>query len=158
MSIETWQPGMFERPCGGCTMCCKLPAAPPPLDKPAGEWCKHCDKGRGCRIYDQRPQGCVDFMCLWKVMPDIPKELRPDRCKVIWRMSEDGRTVLAMTEYPGALNAKAQEMLIRRFLRLGISVILSDSRSGQTAGVSLALGNSRGEVARSMAGRAASTM
>jgi uncharacterized protein len=122
MTVRTWQPGMFERPCGDCTMCCKLPAAPAPLNKPAGVWCQHCDKGKGCRIYADRPQGCRDYMCLWKVMPDFPEELRPDRCKVIWQMTEDGTTAVATTEYPQALAAKAQERLMRQFVAAGISV------------------------------------
>lgn len=115
---------MFERPCGGCTMCCKLPAAPPstqlPEGKPAGVWCQHCDKGKGCRIYADRPQGCRDFMCLWKVMPDFPEELRPDKCKVMWQLTEDGTRAVATTEYPD--KAQAQLGLIRSFLRAGIAV------------------------------------
>ena len=34
MSVETWEPGMAERQCGGCTMCCKAPAIPE-IAKPA---------------------------------------------------------------------------------------------------------------------------
>ena len=124
MTVHTWQPGMFERPCGGCTMCCKLPAAPAPLNKPAGQWCQHCDKGEGCRIYDGRPQGCRDFMCLWKIMPDFPEELRPDRCKVIWTMTEDGRAV-ATSEYPDILERPAQRRLAGQFARHGIRVSVS---------------------------------
>ena len=124
---------MFERPCGGCTMCCKLPAAPE-LDKLAGNWCRHCDKGQGCLIYAERPSGCRAFMCLWKVMPDFPEELRPDRCKVIWTMTQDGKTAVATTQYPEALKAKAQERLARQFSRAGISVVARD-RSGQAARV-----------------------
>ena len=99
-------------------MCCKLPAAPE-LDKLAGNWCRHCDKGQGCLIYAERPSGCRAFMCLWKVMPDFPEELRPDRCKVIWTMTEDGNTAVATTEYPKALAAKAQQRLARQFSRAG---------------------------------------
>ena len=82
--------GCPSGPAGGCTTCCKLPAAPAPLNKPAGVWCQHCDKGKGCRNYAERPADCRSFMCLWKVMPDFPDELRPDRCKVMWTMTEDG--------------------------------------------------------------------
>jgi Fe-S-cluster containining protein len=125
MTVETWQPGMFERPCAGCTMCCKTPGIPE-IGKPANVWCRHCDKGRGCRIYDARPQACRDFHCLWKVMPDFPEELRPDRCKVIWTMTEDGTTAVATTEYLQALAAKAQERLIRQFEAAGITAQVRD--------------------------------
>jgi len=124
MSIHTWQHGMFERSCGTCTMCCKLPAAPEPLNKPAGVWCQHCDKAQGCRIYDERPQGCRDFMCLWKVMPDFPEDLRPDKCKVIWQLSQDGRRAFAVTEYPDALQTRKQRWLVEQFAREGIAVQL----------------------------------
>ncbi len=120
---ETWQPGMFERPCGGCTMCCKVPAIPE-IRKPANQWCEHCDKGLGCRIYDRRPEPCQAFYCLWKVMPDFPEELRPDRSKVLWTMTEDGGVAIATTAYPEALQTRRHEALVRNFRRLGISVVV----------------------------------
>jgi hypothetical protein len=129
VTVETWTPGMPERECGGCTMCCKLPAAPE-LNKPAWQWCHHCDKGQGCRIYEARPQGCRDFMCLWKVMPDFPEELRPDRCKVIWTMTEDGRKTVATTEYPDALKSRLHRWVIEQFVALGISVVVADPAHG----------------------------
>ena len=84
-AVQTWTPGMFERPCGGCTMCCKTPGIPE-IGKPPNAWCPNCEKGRGCRVYDQCPEPCRAFYCLWKVMPDFPEELRPDRCKVLWQL------------------------------------------------------------------------
>jgi hypothetical protein len=53
-------------------------------------------------------------MCLRKIMPDFPAELRPDRCKVIWTMTEDGTTAVTTTGRP-VLKAKAQERLAKRF-------------------------------------------
>ena len=58
-------------------------------------------------------------MCLWKVMPNFPEDLRPDRCKVIWTMTPDGQTAVATTEYPKALKAEAQERLVRQFAIAG---------------------------------------
>ena len=128
MSIETWEPGMPERQCGGCTMCCKAFGVPE-IDKPAGRWCQHCAAGSGCKIYEQRPRPCRDFYCLWKVMPDFTEALRPDRCKVVWLMTEDGSAAVASTKYPKALKAKAQEKLIRQFSRSGISVVVAKDTS-----------------------------
>ena len=59
-------------------------------------------------------------------MPDFPEELRPDQCKVLWTMSEDGRRAIATTEYPKALQTRAQELLIQQFRRVGIAVLLVD--------------------------------
>lgn len=106
-------------------MCCKAPGIPE-IGKPADQWCQHCDKGEGCRIYDQRPQPCRDFYCLWKVMPDFPAELRPDKCKVIWTMTEDGRAAVATTEYPGKLQTPQQQRLIANFRRVGVGVVVDE--------------------------------
>ena len=38
------------RECGACTLCCKVFDVPV-LEKPAGQWCKHCLPGRGCGIH-----------------------------------------------------------------------------------------------------------
>jgi hypothetical protein len=147
--VETWQPGMFERPCGGCTACCKAFGVPE-MNKPKGTWCQHCTVGRECQIYAERPEPCRDFYCLWKVMPDFPEELRPDRCKVVWTMTEDGSTAVATTEYPKALQGKAQERLIRQFSRAGISVVVVRERPNQTAQAWLAPGESGADVTQGL--------
>jgi hypothetical protein len=54
------------RACNGCTMCCKLLGIPA-LEKPRFKWCPHCDIGRGCRIYEDRPGECRAFLCGWLV-------------------------------------------------------------------------------------------
>lgn len=69
------------RTCGGCTMCCKLLGIPE-LKKMPGTWCSHCHIGTGCRIYEERPQSCRDFMCMW-LQGNAPDGARPDRSKVV---------------------------------------------------------------------------
>jgi hypothetical protein len=133
-TVQEWKPGMFERPCGGCTVCCKV-ASVPEIGKPANAWCANCDKGKGCRIYERRPQACRDFYCLWKVMPDFPEELRPDKCKVLWQLTEDGEVAVATTEYPQALQTRRQETLLRNFHCLGIAVVVRSSRGADRANV-----------------------
>ena len=54
------------------------------MNKPMHRWCSQCDIGNGCRIYNDRPQDCRNFACLWLVNERMPDELRPDRCKVIF--------------------------------------------------------------------------
>jgi hypothetical protein len=54
------------RSCGGCTMCCKVLGITE-LQKPVGKWCKHCEIGYGCRIYETRPAECRTFHCAWLV-------------------------------------------------------------------------------------------
>lgn len=78
---------MTDATCGSCTMCCKLMGVPE-LEKPPGEWCKHCDPKVGCTIYDDRPESCKDFECLWLQAQNREgdnhlkaSELQPSRCK-----------------------------------------------------------------------------
>lgn len=70
-----------HRECGSCSVCCKeLPIRE--LDKASGVWCMHWKKGKGCRIYGDRPQGCKDFACFWKAGFGEEGD-RPDRIHVM---------------------------------------------------------------------------
>ena len=62
-------------------MCCKLVAVTE-LQKPACVQCTHCAPGVGCKIYEQRPQGCKDFACLW-LLGLAPEEMYPQDTKVV---------------------------------------------------------------------------
>lgn len=49
---------------GQCTMCCKvLPVST--INKPQGVWCQHARKHEGCAIYQDRPQACRAWRCMW---------------------------------------------------------------------------------------------
>ena len=69
-----------ERPCGSCTMCCKLIGIGEPVNSPSGSWCKECEIGSGCKIYESRPEECRTFYCGWKYGIG---ETRPDKSKVV---------------------------------------------------------------------------
>ena len=71
-----------QRTCGTCTMCCKVYQIAA-LDKPEGRWCPHCAIGRGCRIYDERPEQCRDFHCIWLQDESMPQEWKPEICKMV---------------------------------------------------------------------------
>ncbi|MBS0383914.1 MAG: YkgJ family cysteine cluster protein [Proteobacteria bacterium] len=70
------------RSCDGCTMCCKLMKISV-LEKPAFVWCKHCDIGKGCSIYADRPEVCRDFYCAYRHSADLGEEWRPSDCKMV---------------------------------------------------------------------------
>ena len=84
--------------CGTCTMCCRLLAIKE-LKKPGGKWCEHCNIGVGCKVYEQRPDSCRAFACIWLQSQDrqgnerMPLELRPDKSKVVMAMSMDNENV-----------------------------------------------------------------
>lgn len=71
------------RECGDCTACCTfLKIGTPELIKPAGVTCEHC-RDRGCAIYAKRFPVCRGWHCLWKHIPVLPEEARPDRSGVL---------------------------------------------------------------------------
>jgi hypothetical protein len=131
---------MSDKPnaCGTCTACCRVYAVPE-LNKPAGPWCQHCIVGKGCAIYEKRPQLCVDYQCLWlqsqgRADPRerLGDELRPDRCKVVFSpiargdMSTDPN-MMAATTMPGAPDAwrrPAAKKLIDRMTDAGMRVVV----------------------------------
>ena len=53
-----------KRECGTCILCCKLPYIKD--FKPQYQWCKSCDVGVGCKIYEKSPKLCKDFYCLYQ--------------------------------------------------------------------------------------------
>jgi hypothetical protein len=77
-------PSQDDRPCGDCIACCVLPQIDSPeLQKPEGVICPNCT-GKGCAIYDSRPQVCRTFNCAWKRIASMPLETRPDRLGVMF--------------------------------------------------------------------------
>ena len=101
---------MTGRACGGCTLCCRFFAVPV-IDKPEGEWCRHCT-GSGCAIHPTRPQPCRNFECFWLMEEGFPEELRPDRIGVVvaWNGADHDSVVVhveperadALAHPPGA--------------------------------------------------------
>jgi hypothetical protein len=64
------------------------------LAKPEGTWCAHCTPGRGCGIYERRPETCDAFSCQWLLNPYLPEALRPDRSKVIFDTDDSRRLIV----------------------------------------------------------------
>jgi len=68
------------RECGDCTACCTYTTIDTPeLKKAQGVTCEHCT-ATGCGIYENRYPVCRSWQCLWKHIPSMPDEARPDRC------------------------------------------------------------------------------
>lgn len=95
------------RACGACTLCCKLFDVPA-LDKPAGQWCKHCRPGRGCGIHATRPDHCRAFHCLWMTQGWLGPEWKPDRSKMVLTIDPENKFLLVQVD-PGNAAAWKQE-------------------------------------------------
>lgn len=74
------------RECGECQACCNLVAVEQ-LRKPYGVNCEH-QCSAGCGIYQNRPGVCRVFACGWKLRPDMPPELRPEKCGLMLAVEE----------------------------------------------------------------------
>ena len=69
-------------------MCCKVMGIDE-LRKPPSVWCQHAEIGKGCKIYEDRPESCRVFRCLWLNDPRLPDEMRPDKSKVVFHVEKD---------------------------------------------------------------------
>lgn len=106
-----------DNACGNCRMCCKLLAVNE-IEKPAGQWCSHACAGKGCAIYAERPQPCIDYECMWlhfeKTGPAMPAAFRPDRCGIVLDNNEDGTAVVMRADVNKA--RVLHDSLLRRFV------------------------------------------
>ena len=84
---------------GNCSLCCKLQAIPE-LDKPADKWCQHCRPGKGgCSIYNDRPNVCQAYMCLW-LDGLLGDEWQPTSSKIVVQSDESaGRRLLFLVDH-----------------------------------------------------------
>ena len=91
--------------CGSCTLCCKVVGVAE-LKKPGDVWCGHCNKAKGCKIYDTRPQECRTFYCLFLLGADFPELWRPSKSKLV--IYGQGNDVVVHVD-PGAPGAWLSE-------------------------------------------------
>lgn len=84
-------------------MCCKVYEVPP-VDKARGVWCKHCKPGRGCGIWNSRPQFCRDFHCHWIFDTSFGDEWKPEKSKLVmnYRPNDNAFVVMVDPGSPGA--------------------------------------------------------
>lgn len=78
-----------DRSCGTCTACCVyLQIETGGIEKPAGVPCRHLTACNGCGIYDDRPQLCRTYHCLWRSVDAMADEWRPDRSGILMQLDE----------------------------------------------------------------------
>lgn len=108
----------LQRACGACTACCKTHMVQE-LGKPIGAWCTHCARGVGCLIYEKRPQGCIDFSCMWRLgVTGDPKE-PPHKTGVVGDMQDlpqVGLTLILYEYKPDALQSSYARELRNTYL------------------------------------------
>lgn len=101
----------FKRTCGTCTLCCKVYGIPA-TDSAIGSWCKHCEPGKGCGIWETRPDFCRSFFCNWIMLDWLGEEWRPDVSKIVFTMDPASGYLMFQVDpgrsrQPGRLEARA---------------------------------------------------
>jgi hypothetical protein len=86
------------RDCGSCTSCCTLLEVTD-AGKAVNEWCKYCEAGKGCSIYDQRPQMCRSFSCAW-LQGHLNDDWYPERAGIVVHFSQDAVNVQVDPDHP----------------------------------------------------------
>lgn len=110
--------------CGGCTLCCELFDISW-MDSPAGELCKHCEIGKGCKIYSIAPKDCLNFRCAYNQIDNASIELRPDKCKIIFEKVDDNIFLGTMhPDYNEAYKTEIMQKELLMFFQRGFSVII----------------------------------
>lgn len=108
--------------CDGCTLCCKLLPVPW-MNSPANEYCKECNPGIGCKIWDNIPEGCLKYSCAYNQIEKCSEDLKPSNCKVMFEMIGDN-IFLGIIDPEQIFLTDAAKGQISSFVRQGFSVIL----------------------------------
>jgi len=110
------------RACGTCTLCCKVIAVVD-FDKPPGVWCPHCQRNKGCGIYETRPRDCRTFYCHWMVEKGLGPEWKPERSKFALVTSKSGITAFVDPGFPGAWRASPYYETLKRWADEGARAV-----------------------------------
>lgn len=105
--------------CDGCTACCTV-CGIKATDSPEGKPCRYAVPGRGCTIYDTRPEECDGFDCFYSGQPDIPEFLRPDNLGVMLEMPHGHKHYFA--HRVGAIDIPKLNQLTNKLNAIGIKV------------------------------------
>ena len=105
--------------CGTCTACCTLLPIEP-IDKPVNTPCQYC--AGGCSVYDSKPETCTEFACAYLQGENVPEELRPDKCGIIFIKRTD--RIFSGALMPEIKTTDLAKGQIRSFNEQGYSVVL----------------------------------
>ena len=106
----------MERNCGKCHLCCKLMIIPE-LGKRDNVWCEHCEIGRGCKIYADRPQLCRDFFCYYIENHTMDDRWNPARAHFLLRSDDNRMVVQVDPQRPDAWKHEPYHAALRKHAR-----------------------------------------
>jgi hypothetical protein len=92
------------------------------MDSPAGSYCRECYPGVGCKIWENVPENCKKYKCLYNQF-NIDIKYRPDYCGIVFEKATETIIYGTIDDDVITLSEDANEM-IGIFLSKGFSVVL----------------------------------
>jgi hypothetical protein len=86
------------RECGSCSSCCTILEVAA-VNKPVNQFCQHCDLGKGCKIYDDRPLMCRSFSCAW-LQGHLDDDWYPETAGMVVHFSQDAVNIAVDPAFP----------------------------------------------------------
>jgi hypothetical protein len=113
------------RGCNGCTLCCKVLRVAE-LDKPKGEYCRHCAAGAGCTIYETRFDVCRAFHCGYLTTPEIGEHWHPavSHMIVVPELGGERISVNVDTDWPEIWREPRYHDDLRQWARWGAAAMV----------------------------------
>jgi hypothetical protein len=102
----------------------------PWVESYAGDWCKHCDIAKGCKIWGEHPKECKEYYCMWVQQEKSSENMRPDRCGVIFDKIADD-IILAKVDPDRKRLADDIKRQIKLFTNEGFSVVMVNQKIGK---------------------------
>lgn len=113
------------RQCGSCNCCCDILEVTA-VAKPVNELCKHWETGKGCIIYDRRPQMCRSFTCAW-LQGHFNDDWFPEKARIVVHFS--GNSLNVQVD-PGCPDRWREEPYFSRLCELSLDGIRMSGRPG----------------------------
>lgn len=132
------------RHCGGCTLCCFiLGIDAPDLIKPPDSKCKHCAAGKGCTIYDHRPDLCRSFYCKWLIDPSLDDTWYPPTARIVINMvsNADGSNPCLVFEVdPRRADRWLKTPYFEKISQIALGIYVTNEKSDVKRGVTVRCG------------------
>lgn len=113
--------GFNGRSCNGCTLCCFTHPVPE-LPKRASTLCQHCTVGAGCRVYNDKPASCGDYVCGW-IEGIGTEDDQPHLLGVVYELAELTEVPLGVLKVieprPGDVQHLRAQSFLQSFLNAG---------------------------------------
>lgn len=96
------------------------------LAKPAGKWCAHFSRARGCGIYETRPDDCRVFNCLWLLTEALDAAWKPSVAGFVLHSEDQGRRLIVECDAarPHDWRRAPYESSLRRWAEAGTEVLV----------------------------------